>query len=320
MELRHLRYFIAAVEEGSLQKAAARLNIAQPALSRRVRDLEVELGCPLFLRGPRGIVPTPAGRLLYEDGIRAVAGLEETIQRVRQSARLGGDGVRLGLAPSVARKYAFVADVLEREQADSGYRIAIVQRPSSELADSLRKGTIDLALMYEQRPNARHIGERLIHREAYVLAMHPSHRLAIRAPADLSELADQPLVWLSRRDSAGGVNPMLLQLRRHGFDPSIRELVDTPEEQLDLTMTGAGMCITPASTMLAVPPGKLHFRALPRLDAAMDLTMAWHREGSGEHSQGLVARVNAAIDRHRSALAQLPDWAMLDKHQLYRPE
>jgi DNA-binding transcriptional LysR family regulator len=62
MELRRLRYFVAAVEEGSLQRAAGRMHVAQPALSRRIRDLEDSLGCQLLERGVTGVTPTEAGR------------------------------------------------------------------------------------------------------------------------------------------------------------------------------------------------------------------------------------------------------------------
>ena len=81
MELRHLRYFIAAVEEGSLQGAAQKLNVAQPALSRRIRDLEARIGCDLLTRGARGVAPTRAGASLYRDALRALERLDEARHR-----------------------------------------------------------------------------------------------------------------------------------------------------------------------------------------------------------------------------------------------
>ena len=103
MELKHLRYFKAAVEEGSLQAAAARLNVAQPALSRRVRDLEALLGCDLLVRGARGVAPTRAGLALYRDTVRVFGELDEAVQRARRLGLEQGRGVRMGLAPTVAR-------------------------------------------------------------------------------------------------------------------------------------------------------------------------------------------------------------------------
>ena len=77
MELRHLRYFVAAVEEGSMQGAAGRMNVAQPALSRRIRDLEIRIGCDLLIRGARGVTPTRAGTSLYRDALKLLEGLDE---------------------------------------------------------------------------------------------------------------------------------------------------------------------------------------------------------------------------------------------------
>jgi DNA-binding transcriptional LysR family regulator len=84
MELKHLRYFLATVEEWSFQVAATRLNIAQPALSRRVRDLEAALNCQLLVRGARGTMPTPAGLVFYRDAQRVMDDRAEVLHRVQQ--------------------------------------------------------------------------------------------------------------------------------------------------------------------------------------------------------------------------------------------
>jgi DNA-binding transcriptional LysR family regulator len=319
MELKHLRYFRSAVEEGSLQGAAARLSVAQPALSRRVRDLEAQLGCQLLVRGAHGVVPTPAGLVLYRDTVRLLGELDDTIQRVGRMGLEQGRGVRMGLAPTVARKYSFLASALASFAArrqDSG--IAFRRGPSSELVEGLKEGAVDLALLYEQRPDSSRIADRLVHRESYVLAIHPDHPLAVSGPADLIELAGQPLIWLARSDIADSVNPMSLQLRRHGLEPAIAQVVDSPDVQLDFTMASGGLCLTPASTMLALPPGKLHFRALPRFDATMDLTLAWARESAGEQLLVLVNLLQDAIDDHQTAIAGGSEaWMSLDGYPQY---
>ena len=320
MELKHLRYFAAAVEEGSLQAAASRLNLAQPALSRRVRDLETAIGCQLLIRGARGIVPTRAGLALYRDAVAILDSVNEAVQRARQQGHDRGRSVGLGLAPTVARKYAFLRQALEAfSQGDPARSTAFRQGSSTDLAEGLREGTLDLALLYEQRPESPHVAEHLVHREAYVLALHPAHHLATPGPADLAELIGQPLIWLTRRDNTGNVNPMMAQLRRHGLEPVIGQLVESPEEQIDIVMASLGACITPASTMLAVPPGSLHFRALPKLDATIDFTLAWRRTGLGEAATQLLAELEHAVSRHRATIAEAREaWISLDGSPLYR--
>jgi DNA-binding transcriptional LysR family regulator len=320
MELKHLRYFLAAVEEGSFQAAATRLNIAQPALSRRVRDLEVALNCQLLVRGARGTKPTPAGLVLYRDAQRVMDDLAEVLHRVQQVGFTQDRGVRIGLAPTIARKYAFVQEALAAaSRAEPHGNIGILSGRSAKLVDGLREGSVDVALIYEQRPDSSLIAQRLIHRESYVLAVHPSDPLARRGPAELGELVGRALIWLSRRDNANGVNPMLLQLRRHGLDPVVGHLVDDPDEQLDLAVAGAGPCITPASTMLTLPDGKLFFRPLPRLDAYIDLTAAWRRDLDSELGCQVVAGLNAAIDRHQWLLEKKPPtFAFLDGYNVFQ--
>jgi DNA-binding transcriptional LysR family regulator len=181
---------------------------------------------------------------------------------------------------------------------------------SPKFVDGLREGSVDVALTYEQRPDSSLIAQLLIHREAYGLAVHPSAPLARKGPAELGELVGRARVWLSRRDNANGVNPMLQQLRRHGLDPVVGHLVDDPDQQLDLAVAGAGPWITPASTRLALPDGKLLFRPLPRLDAYIDLIAAWRRDLDSELGCQVVAGLNAAIDRHQCLLEKAADFCV----------
>ncbi|MBU6266582.1 MAG: LysR family transcriptional regulator [Sphingomonadales bacterium] len=311
MDLRHLRYFAAAVEHGSLQGAAEKLNVAQPALSRRVRDLELELGCDLLERGPRGVTPTPAGLAFHRDISRLLEELGQAAQRARRIGLEHGRGIRMGLATSSARKYAFLGAA-----HGSAASIAYTRGLSATLVSGLRDGALDVALLYEHRPDSPHLGNRLIHRERYVLAAHPAHPLARPGPATLAEIATHALVWLARADLPGGLNPLAVQLRRQGLDPMIGQLVDSPDEQVEIALASCGACLTPASTIIATPPGQLAFRALPGLDMAIDLTLAW-RNDAPVPVQALLNELNPQIDRHQAAIAATADWTRLDGTALY---
>ena len=118
-----------------------------------------------------------------------------------------------------------------------------------------------------------------------------------------SRLSGETLVWLSRRDIADSHNPLLQQLRRHGVEPVIGQLADSPDEQIDLVTAGAGLCLTPASTILSVPAGQLEFRALPGFSMELDFTLAWQREASSPVASALLAEFNAAIETHQAMIA-----------------
>ena len=99
MELRHLRYFAAVAAHGSFNRAAKNLHLTQPALSRQVKDLEDELGVPLFVRGKNAVTLTAAGELFYEEARDLLARADQAIQRVRGEAR--SEMLRVGYAPSL---------------------------------------------------------------------------------------------------------------------------------------------------------------------------------------------------------------------------
>ena len=317
MDVRRLRYFVTAIEEGSLHGAAQRLRIAQPALSRRIRDLEIDLGCDLLVRGSRGITPTQAGATLYRDAVQLLAGLEDAGRRARRVGSEQGGAVRLGLMPGV-RKYAFAQQVVSRHEADGADRdVAFMRAASVELAGALREGRLDLALLYERHLGSAEFGERLIHRERYVLAAHPAHRLARPAPLELADLSGERLVWLSRHDTEGDQDRLLQSCRLHGLEPSIAHTARSHEEQLDLTVISAGACLTPASTILAQVPGQLVFRPIPHFRMELPFSLAWHRNGASPPATDLLARFHEAIDTHQAALGRGEvGWARLHGHEL----
>ena len=313
MELKHLRYFTAAVEQGSLQGAAEKLNVAQPALSRRVRDLELEMGCDLLTRSSRGIIPTPAGLAFYRDAVRLLEDLALATQRARHLGLEQGRGIRFGLAQGSARRYAFLDEALAGATGT-----AYSRGLSADLLAHLREGRLDLALLYEHRPDTPLLAERLVHREHFVLAAHPAHPLAQPGPAQLTDLTGQPLVWLARADLADGLNPLAVQLRRHGLEPVVGQLVDSPEEQIEIAISSRGACLTPASTIAATPPGQLAFRALPGLSITVDLTLAWRRPPASAAVQGLLDELHRTIDRHQSTIAaNAAGWTWLDGQPLF---
>lgn len=313
MDLKHLRYFVAAVEEGSLLRAAHRLNVAQPALTRRMQDLEAEMGCTLLIRGSRGVSATPAGLSLYRD---AVAMIDESNAVIQKTRRLGLEQereIRLGLAPSASRKYGFIQKALARfAEAHQSAGIAFSPDASSELVAHIRKGECDIALLFEQIPANPHTESRLIHSERYILAAYHSHELAEAAPVSLAEISGQPLVWLSRRDQAEESNPLMQRLRQHGVEPTIRHLTLDTGGQLDLVSAGAGICLTPASTMAIVPEGQLCFRPIRDFDMLLEFRLAWQKAPSSDLVTSLLADFDAGIEQHQAEVASATlDWTRL---------
>ena len=319
MDFRLLRYFIATVEEGSLQGASRRMNMAQPALSRRIRDLELTLGCSLLMRGSRGVTVTRAGQGFYEDAQALVKGMDLAIHNTRRLGLEQGREVRFGVVYN-ARKYPFVHEAIaafsmDRDHAELAYHRAT----STDLVEALREERLDITLAYERRIRSPKLTERLIHRERYVLAAHPAHPLALHQPINLGELAGQSLVWLGRQSEEGEHDILMQQCRLHGLDPTIGQLSRSHEEQLDLAAVSGGICLTPASTMLTTYPGQRVFRPFADFAMELDLTLGWLRDIQNPAVAAMLDALNQAIDAHQAGIRDgATAWTSLLGHALVR--
>ena len=313
-----MRVLVAAIEQGSIQAASRLLNIAQPALSRRLRELEADLGCALLVRGGRGVVPTQAGLALYQDALDVLDAAAEAGQRARRVGLEQEREVRLGLVQT-ARKYGFLHAGLaafNRDFPSAG--VALTRGLSRDLAQGLRQGALDATLLYERHAAAERFRDRLVHRERYVLAAHRAHTLARPGAARLEELAGVPLDCVLRHDTANNHNFLIEHCRLHGLDPVVARWANSPEEMFDFVAISGGVCITPASTMLLLPPEQLVFRALADFTLELELRLAW-ADPAADAASAFAARLNEAIDQHQAGLRDgTGAGTVLDGVALYR--
>jgi DNA-binding transcriptional LysR family regulator len=320
MELKHLRYFVAAIEEGSLQAAAQRINVAQPALSRRIRDLEVRIGCELLTRGARGVTPTRAGASLYRDALRVLEGLDEARHRARRLGQEVVDVPRFGVVVT-SRKFPFIQEAMRSfKDGHPEAPVTFMRDLSPDLANALRERRLDMSLLYEWRLATPGIQERLIHYERYVLAMHPDHPLAgTNAPIRLAELAEDPLVWLARGELTNRNDALMRQCQLRGLDPVISHIARTHDEQIDITIVSRGACITPASVVLDIHRDFLAVRPLADVDMEISLSLAWTADLGGTPVQSLLGTLHEAIDRHQDQIRSgVASWASLRGQPLIR--
>ncbi|MDR0478900.1 MAG: LysR family transcriptional regulator [Burkholderiaceae bacterium] len=246
MDLKQIEYFVRIAELGSFTRASIALDIAQPALSRQVRQLEVELRQNLFVRNGRGAVPTDAGRLMLEHG----RGILHQVERAREDlSRLRGTPagtVALGLPPSLGRLLSVPLTRAFRDQPQwREARLSITDGLSLRLQEALRSGRLDLALLYGPPSSAELEGECIGNEELFAVA--PRNRVAptdIAPPIPLTELARHPLVIPSRP------NALRMRLERHMVDanlaPNIAMEVDGVTAILELVSEGVGLAVLPA--------------------------------------------------------------------------
>lgn len=200
MEFRHLRYFIAVGEEQNVTRAAARLNVAQPSLSRQMRDLEGLLGVPLLEHGAKAVRLTDAGRVFLEEARAVVARLEEAVRSTKAVAQGEAGELHVGFAPSLAVE--LLPRILRQfQQSHPKVRVQLHDLSTTEMLRRLRERTLHHALLMrftEQGMSDLDFAE--LEQHAVCVAMHPEHPLASVQQPGLKHLLEERLVAFTLAD------------------------------------------------------------------------------------------------------------------------
>jgi DNA-binding transcriptional LysR family regulator len=200
MELRHFRYFIAVAEEQNITRAAARLRVSQPPLSRQIRDLESEIGAALFERTRRAVRLTPAGWALLDQAYAVLRQADQAVSAARAATGGGKRELRVGYAPGPTQE--FLRELLRRLQAVSPpVRLRLLDLSTGEMMDGLRAGDLDAALAVKPRPAMLHgLHFEKLREDPLVVVVAPDHPLAKRRVVRLREFVREPFVTFSRKD------------------------------------------------------------------------------------------------------------------------
>lgn len=256
MELRHLRYFLAVAEELHFGRAAARLDIAQPPLSRQIAALEAELGATLFDRGRGAIRLTQAGELLHEHAREILARLDSASREVRLVG--AGRAGRLRLAFVGSASHGVLPQLIQ------GYRaacpevdLALSTMNNAELHRALVQRDIDVAVARPDLEDDEFRRETLV-REDLILALTSDSPLASREGLRLADLADQTFILYPRRPRPSYADVVLGLCEREGFQPKRLELTQDFQSAISLVSVGAGLSVVPQSVAQTQRPGVVY--------------------------------------------------------------
>lgn len=294
MDLKQIEYFVRVAELGGFTRAAAALGVAQPALSRQVRLLEVELRQTLLARDGRGATPTEAGRLLLAHG----RGILHQVERAREElGKLRGalaGRVAVGLPTSLARMLTVpLTRAFSRQMPEA--TISISEGLSAALLESLVNGRLDIALLYNARPSPD-IEITPLQVEALFLVQACAHSNAT-GPIALRDLAELPLVIPSRPNAIRmRVESDLAAL---GRSPRIALEIDGVSAILDLVADGIGNAVlTRNAVESSAHPALFRLRPIhdPPLSAQIALAVSAQRPATltQRATQTLIADTLAA--------------------------
>src|SRR6266436_675630 len=200
VELRHLRYFLAVGEALNFTKAAARLQVAQSALSRQIQDLEDEIGVTLLRRSSRGVMLTAEGKLFLEEVRELLKHADESVERVRALARGEYGELHIGYAPSPTVEILPPA-LAAFQRAVPRVKVLLHDLSSDELIAGLRNATLELAIMVQPTGGqTAGIEFELLRTYPLSVAMAATHPFARLKSIPLEKLAAEPLIGLRRKD------------------------------------------------------------------------------------------------------------------------
>jgi len=291
MELRHLRYFVGAGEEQHFGRAAERLHVAQPALSRQIQDLERELGFELFERLPRGVRLNEAGKLFLTDVRRILQEVEEAKHRAERIANGKAGTLRIGIATAVSW-HGLIRDTfreLRRQQPD--VVLELHHMLSVHQIDAVLSGRLDAGFAATLTPWQKDLAHWECGQDRMVLAVPKGHPLTKQKTVRLKDLRDMPFVWFPRWVNPAFYDRMMQECARGGLSaPRIVQEAQDRDTNLGLVQCRIGLSWQPETVRWHCPKS---VTLIPVVDMRVSLpfNLIWKKGNTSPLVQKFVAQV-----------------------------
>jgi LysR family hca operon transcriptional activator len=293
MELRHLRFFVAVAEEGSLTVAAGRrLHTAQPSLSRQMRDLEYEVGAQLMIRSARGIELTAAGRVFLDHARLALAQVDAAGEAARRAAQPAKPSFALGFLTGHEIDWLPEAIRLLRDELPN-VEVTISSQYSPDLAGALVRGKLDVAFL---RPETQtNLVFKLVTKEPLVVVLPSDHRLASHEAINPQDIAGETFISVS---NTAPVLRLVIDdyLRRSGVDIKPDHEVDHLAMAVSLVASTRGVALLPAYAQ-NVLPRSLVSRPLRGDVPTIDLVVGYSKTNTSAILKLFLSRIDDLIAR-----------------------
>jgi len=284
MELRHLRYFITVGELLSFTQAAAKLHVAQPALSRQIRSLEDELGVKLLERNSRAVCLTAAGKTFLPEARAVLKRAEEAIATVRQSAL--HEVIRIGYAPSLAAPHLPAA--LERwNTAHPQMRAELHDMSSAEMLAGLQQGRLEVAIGPKPVKTPAGLATRQLHKETWLLAIPPRHALAPSKRVAAASLKGVPMLAFTAADYPEYAPAVAAYLRPLGIEFAPVQECDGVMSLISAVESGAGVAFV-SSGLGFLFPSRVPLRKIDPAPPAFPVAVIWRPASASAASQAFV--------------------------------
>jgi LysR family transcriptional regulator, hca operon transcriptional activator len=294
MELRHLRYFVAVAEEGSLTVAAERrLHTAQPSLSRQIRDLEYEVGAQLMIRSGRGIELTAAGRVFLDHARLALAQVDAAGEAARRAAQPAKPSFALGFLTGKEIDWLPEAMRLLRDELPK-IEVTVSSQYSPDLADALVKGKLDVAFL-RRETRASDLMFKVVATERFIAVLPSDHRLASHEVIDPQDIVGETFIAVS---NTAPVTRAVIDdyLRRSGVDIRPSHEADHMAMAMSFLASTRGVALLPAYARNLLP-SSLTSRPLRGDAPTIDLVVGYRRMNTSPILKLFLSRIDDLIAR-----------------------
>jgi len=289
IELRLLRYFVAVAETGNFNRAAERLHIAQPPLSRAIQHLEAHVGAPLLDRASRPLKLTPPGQLLYAQALQLLARVEDVETMVKAAATCQRRRFVIGFVASTI--YARLPELIREFRKEApDVELSLVENTTLEQLTALKEGRIDVGFgrIRFDDPAVRRI---ILRREKLIAAFPADHPLArLDGPVSLQDMAEEPQIVYPRTPRPSYADQVISLFRDHAIEPRIVHEARELQIAIGLVAAQEGIAIVPESVRRA-RSHDVAFREL--VEAASSPIIMSHRPGDTSPELALMARIIA---------------------------
>jgi len=300
MELRHLRYFIAVAEEGSVSLAAQRrLHTAQPSLSRQLRDLEAEVGAQLFVRDFNGVTLTAAGRAFLDHARLALSQVEAAGEAARRAAQPAKASFVMGFLTGTELDWFADAVRLLRDELPS-IEVILVSERSPELASALLRGKVDVTFLRPE-PQMPDLVFKHLTSEPLLGILPSDHRLA--APEAIAPRDIEGEIFVNVSSSAPTLRAVIDDyLKKSGATIATVHEVASVSMAVSLIVSTRGVALLPVHALNFLPRSVVS-RTLVGIAPTIDLVLGYHKANTSSLLKLFLSRTDDLIERVSKKLA-----------------
>ena len=293
MELRHLRYFVGVAREQHFGRAAERLHVAQPALSRQIQDLEREMGFLLFDRLPRGVRLSAAGNVFLSDARRILQDVDEAKRRAERIALGKAGTLRIGIAMALSWHGVVVDSFRDFRRRQPDVELVVHHLLSVHQVDAVLSDRLDVGFAATITPWHKDLAHRLFAQERLLLAVPKGHPLTRLKRIRLRDLRNMPFVGFQRWANPAFYDELMQACARGGLSaPRIVQEATDRDTQLGLVQCRIGIAWQTESMRWQCPRG---ITLLPVVDmnVRVPYNLIWRKDNSSPLLHKFVAQVAA---------------------------